>query len=161
MLGDRYRMLLNCARPEMIHKIFLQGTSINDLYMIYIIIFSHVITYLQGQPRLSEQSKLALTERNLHAKIILKVVLKSWDYDIFGTTACFYEMHTLRPLLSQMSTTLGFKKNLGFFLNFAYFSFDSESLWHKICWLWKIAWWHDALFLKYLDSFCFIFEDNC
>ena len=84
----------------------------------------HILLYLQGPRTLSEQSKLALAERNIDAKIILKVVLKSWDYDIFGTTAHFYKMHTVRPLLDQMPATLGFKKRkLGFCLTFTYFWF--------------------------------------
>ena len=64
---------------------------------------------IQGQPRLSGQSKLALTERNMHSKTFLKVVLKFLDYDIFGTTTNLYEMHTVRPLLDQTSVTHGFK----------------------------------------------------
>ena len=38
----------------------------------------------------------------MHVKTILKVVLKSWDYEFFGTTTHFYEMLTMRPLLDQM-----------------------------------------------------------
>jgi hypothetical protein len=64
---------------------------------------------IQGPPCLSVQSKLTLTDRNRQAKTFLKVVLKSWDYDIFGTTTSLYEMHTLRPLLDQMPVTLSSK----------------------------------------------------
>ena len=46
---------------------------------------------LQGPPWLSGQSKLALTDRDMHANKCLKVVLKSWDYAFFGTAASFYE----------------------------------------------------------------------
>ena len=57
---------------------------------------------LRGPQKLSKHSKLALIERNMHDKIFLKLVLKSWDYDIFGITTSFYEMHMLRPLLDAM-----------------------------------------------------------
>ena len=116
--------------------------------------------YVQGPPRLSEQNKLALTERNMHAKIILKVVLKSWDYDIFGTTTSFYEMHTLRPLLNQMSVTLGFKKKSWFLSKFCLFFLLILNLYD-----WKFADYERLLnnngmmlyFWSTLTSFCFIF----
>ena len=52
--------------------------------------------YVQGQPWLSEQSKSALTDRNMHAKTFLKVILEFCDFDILGTTTSFYEMLILK-----------------------------------------------------------------
>ena len=85
--------------------------------------------YLQGPRRLSGQSKLALRERNMIAKKNLKGVLRSSDWGIFGTTTSFYEMHIVRPLLDQMSVTLGFKKKISFFVQILLiFSFYSQPI---------------------------------
>ena len=85
--------------------------------------YSYFIYLLQGPPYLSVQSKLSLTDRNMHAKKFLKVGLKSWDWGIFGTTTSFYEMHTAHPLLDQMSVT--FKNEFSLFVQILYnFSFD-------------------------------------
>ena len=46
---------------------------------------------IQGVSHWNGQSKLALTDRDMHANKCLKVVLKSWDYAFFGTAASFYE----------------------------------------------------------------------
>ena len=58
--------------------------------------------HLQGPPWLSALSKLALTDRNMNAKITLKIDL---DLDIFGTTTIFKEMLTVCPQLDQMSVS--------------------------------------------------------
>jgi hypothetical protein len=101
------------------------------------------IWYVQGQRRLSVQSKLALTERNMYADIFLKVVLKSWDSDIFGTTTLFYEMHTVRPLFDQMSVTLGFKNKFLVFIwissKFCLFFLMILSLYDSIS-VWNDSW---------------------
>ena len=49
----------------------------------------------QGSPWLSVQTELAPTDQNMHARKILKLVLKFWDYDFFGTSTHFYEMPTM------------------------------------------------------------------
>ena len=64
------------------------------------------------------QSKLALTDRNMHAKNYLKVVLRSWDYAFFGTTTHFYEMHTVCPPLDPMLVTFSFKNKISIFVQF-------------------------------------------
>ena len=74
--------------------------------------------YLQGPPWLSVQSKLALTDRNMHAKKILKVVLRSWGCAFFGTTTHFYEMHTVCPPLDPMLVTFSFKNKISIFVQF-------------------------------------------
>ena len=104
--------------------------------------------FLQGLPWLSALFELSLTERNMDAKIYLKVVLKSWDYDIFGTTTSFCEMHTLRPLIDQMSVTLGFKKISWFLFKFSLILL--KSIWQKILLVMK-----DCLIMM---TWCFIFE---
>ena len=52
----------------------------------------------------------------MHAKKILNVVLKYWDYAFFGTTTHFYEMLTVRPLLDLMLLTLSFKNEFSIFV---------------------------------------------
>ena len=71
----------------------------------------------------------------MRAKKFVKVVLKFWDWGIFGTTASFYEMHTARPLLDQMSVTVSFKNKfflfqyiIWFCCNFSIFCCTSEKL---------------------------------
>ena len=83
---------------------------------------------MQGPPCLSVQSNLALTDRNMHAKIFLKVVLKSWDYEFFGTTTHFCEMLTVRPLLDSMLVTFSFKNKFSIF-DYFLFKFCSFFFW--------------------------------
>ena len=85
--------------------------------------------YVQGQPWLSEQSKSALTDRNMHAKTFLKMILEFCDFYILGTTTSFYEMPTVRPLLDQMLATLSVKNKIIFFFHILLnFSFESEPM---------------------------------
>ena len=64
-------------------------------------------------------------------KIVLKVVLKSWDMDIFCSTFFLWIPYSAS---SNGPDVLVSKNYLGFGLNF---SFDSESIWQKICLLWN------------------------
>ena len=80
-------------------------------------------------PWLSGQSKLALTDRNIHAKMFLKLVLKSLDYEFFGTKTHFYEMLTTRPLLDLMLVILSFKNKISDFVQINLISsFDCEPI---------------------------------
>jgi hypothetical protein len=74
--------------------------------------------FIQGPPCLSVQSKLALTDRNMHAKKIWKMVLKSWDYEFVCTATHFYEMLTVLHLLGPMWVTLSFKNKFSIFVQF-------------------------------------------
>ena len=63
----------------------------------------------------------------MRAKTFVKVVLKFWDWGIFGTTASFYEMHTARPLLDQLSVTVSFKNEFFLFQYIIWFCCNFSS----------------------------------
>ena len=42
---------------------------------------------------------------------ILKMILKTWDSDVFGTTSSFYEMLTVHFLLKPISVSQVLKKS--------------------------------------------------
>ena len=77
----------------------------------------NVHKYLQGPPCLSVQSNLALTDKDMDAKNVLKVILKSWDYE-------FCEMLTVRPLLDAVLVNPSFENKFLIFDQFySFFKF--------------------------------------
>ena len=56
---------------------------------------------VQGQSCQTVFFELALRDRNVQVRFCLKVVLKLWDAGNFYTATCFYDIHTVRPLLDQ------------------------------------------------------------
>ena len=72
-----------------------------------ILIFGPVYFFL-GHP-------LAMIDRNMDAKNSLKLVLKFWDYEFFGTTTLFYEMLTVGSLFDSKLATFSFKNKFSIF----------------------------------------------